>query len=69
MSPRVWQDCIRDILDAIAEIQKFTYGMEYASVVERENVWGAQFHPEKSGQDGLRMLANFAREHDHFSRD
>ena len=34
MSPRVWQDCLRDILDAIAEIQKFTYGMEYASFRE-----------------------------------
>ncbi len=35
------------------------YGIEYASVVERDNVWGAQFHPEKSGADGLRMLGNF----------
>lgn len=31
MSPRIWQDRLRDILDAIAEIQKFTHGMEYAS--------------------------------------
>jgi imidazole glycerol-phosphate synthase subunit HisH len=45
------------------------YGIEYASVVERENVWGAQFHPEKSGRDGLTMLRNFARAHDHISRD
>ena len=29
MSPRGWQDRIRDILDAIAEIQKFTSGMNY----------------------------------------
>jgi len=29
MSPRDWQDRIQDILDAIAEIQKFTYGMDY----------------------------------------
>ena len=29
MSPRGWQDRIRDILDAIAEIQKFTQGMDY----------------------------------------
>ncbi len=35
------------------------YGVWYASVVESGNVWGAQFHPEKSGQDGLRMLQNF----------
>lgn len=35
------------------------YGISYASVVEQGNVWGAQFHPEKSGEDGLRMLRNF----------
>ena len=35
------------------------YGIKYASVVEHENVWGAQFHPEKSGADGLKMLQNF----------
>jgi len=29
VSPRGWQDRIRDILDAIAEIQKFTRGMDY----------------------------------------
>lgn len=34
MSPRIWQDRVRDILDAIAEIQKFTHGMEYASFRE-----------------------------------
>jgi uncharacterized protein with HEPN domain len=31
MSPRDWRDRIRDILDAIAEIQKFTRGMDYES--------------------------------------
>ena len=36
------------------------YGTEFASVVARRNVYGAQFHPEKSGPDGLRLLANFA---------
>ncbi len=29
MSPRNWKDRVRDILDAIAEIQKFTHGMDY----------------------------------------
>jgi imidazole glycerol-phosphate synthase subunit HisH len=36
------------------------YGSRFASVVSRENVHGAQFHPEKSGPDGLALLANVA---------
>ncbi len=35
------------------------YGISYASAVEVGRIWGAQFHPEKSGDDGLRMLRNF----------
>ncbi len=35
------------------------YGAEIASVVERGNVMGTQFHPEKSSRSGLAMLANF----------
>ncbi len=37
------------------------YGARFASIVGRGNVWGIQFHPEKSQEDGLRILANFAR--------
>jgi glutamine amidotransferase len=37
------------------------YGEPFASIVERGNVYGAQFHPEKSSRDGLALLANFAR--------
>ena len=36
------------------------YGERFVSVVERGNVMAAQFHPEKSSIDGLRMLRNFA---------
>ncbi len=36
------------------------YGVEFASVVARDNVFGTQFHPEKSGQHGLQILKNFA---------
>jgi glutamine amidotransferase len=35
------------------------YGSPFVSIVGRETVFGAQFHPEKSSADGLRLLANF----------
>ena len=38
-----------------------THGAAFTAVVERGNVFGAQFHPEKSGAAGLRLLANFVR--------
>jgi glutamine amidotransferase len=37
------------------------YGSEFSGVVERGHLYGIQFHPEKSGGAGLRMLENFAR--------
>lgn len=38
-----------------------TYGLEFASVVWKENIYGAQFHPEKSQAVGLRMIENFVK--------
>ena len=37
------------------------YGLEFACAFGRENVWGLQFHPEKSSRLGLEILANFGR--------
>jgi glutamine amidotransferase len=36
------------------------YGSEFVTAVAREPVYGVQFHPEKSGPHGLRLLGNFA---------
>ena len=35
------------------------YGAELTAAVQNGNVYGAQFHPEKSGETGLRILKNF----------
>ena len=35
------------------------YGIDFVSVIARDNVFAAQFHPEKSAHDGLQLLKNF----------
>jgi glutamine amidotransferase/cyclase len=35
------------------------YGQTFAAGVEMKNIWAVQFHPEKSGEVGLKVLANF----------
>jgi len=37
------------------------YGFDFDSVIQRDNLFGAQFHPEKSHKFGMKLLENFAR--------
>lgn len=42
--------------DATHVVGTTDYGVAFPSVVMRDNVWGTQFHPEKSGDSGLQLL-------------
>lgn len=49
-----------------AGVSEFTlattsYGGQFSAVVRRQNFWGTQFHPERSGRTGARLLENFLR--------
>ena len=35
------------------------YGIDFASIVSKENIYGVQFHPEKSSNQGLNLIKNF----------
>ena len=35
------------------------YGINFASIVGKENIYGVQFHPEKSSSQGLNLIKNF----------
>ncbi|HPF27560.1 MAG TPA: imidazole glycerol phosphate synthase subunit HisH [Steroidobacteraceae bacterium] len=44
---------------ALHTLATTAYGVPLAAVVRRANYWGTQFHPERSGSVGARILANF----------
>ncbi|MBU0694565.1 MAG: imidazole glycerol phosphate synthase subunit HisH [Candidatus Omnitrophica bacterium] len=46
----------KDVVVATTE-----YGTEFTSAVNKDNIWGVQFHPEKSGELGLKILENFVK--------
>ena len=42
-------------------ILKTTYGLTFDSAIQNENIYGAQFHPEKSHKFGMNLLKNFSK--------
>ncbi|MDS4070590.1 MAG: imidazole glycerol phosphate synthase subunit HisH [Candidatus Competibacter sp.] len=46
--------------DAALAVGSTRYGFDFTSAIARDNIFAVQFHPEKSAQAGLRLLANFA---------
>ena len=41
------------------ELAHVEYGSKLCAIIAKDNIFGAQFHPEKSGESGLKLLKNF----------
>ncbi len=41
------------------ELAHVNYGVKICAAIAKDNIFGAQFHPEKSGEAGLKLLKNF----------
>lgn len=48
-----------DVIDPCASVAYTEYGLNISASIEKENIFGCQFHPEKSDNDGLTVLRNF----------
>jgi len=49
-----------EVAESEAKIAYTDYGFDLAASVQKANIYGTQFHPEKSGKAGLKVLQNFA---------
>jgi len=48
-------------IDRDVIVAETSYGVSFASVIAYGSIYGTQFHPEKSGKPGVKVLQNFAR--------
>ena len=48
-----------EVADGEAKIAYTDYGFDLPAAVQKANIYGTQFHPEKSGKAGLKVLQNF----------
>jgi glutamine amidotransferase len=48
-----------EVAETQVKIAYADYGFDLAASVQKENIYGTQFHPEKSGKAGLKVLQNF----------
>jgi len=42
-------------------ISKSNYGIDFDSIIVKDNIFGTQFHPEKSHLSGFKLISNFAK--------
>jgi len=61
LDPRVWMYFVHSYAPEMSDdvVATCDYGGPVVAAVQRDNLWATQFHPEKSGADGLALLANF----------
>jgi glutamine amidotransferase len=57
----VWMYFVHSYAPEISDevVATCDYGGPVVAAVQRDNLWATQFHPEKSGTAGLRLMANF----------
>lgn len=48
-----------DVTDSKAKVAYTDYGFDLPAAIQKANIYGTQFHPEKSGKTGLKVLQNF----------